>query len=279
MSQSAKGIAPSAQILRDAYLVKKERNPSYSTRAFARDLGISQSLVSLILHGKRNVTLKQALKFAEVLEIDGATAESLIKSAAIASARDRTARQYLEARLEAKRTSAPDDETVSIQVDRFRVISQWYHLPILDLISTKDFIADARFVAERLGITELQANDAIERLIRLGLLEIKDGKWAKTHAKIFVPTDRSHEAVRGFHRQMIGKALDELQDTSVEAFSEREISGTTMSIDPARLPELKKTLARLQRKFSDIATKGEASQVYQLNIQFFNLTKMKRKTP
>lgn len=41
---------------------RKEKNTSYSSRAFARDINISQTLISLILNGQRPLTKKVALK-------------------------------------------------------------------------------------------------------------------------------------------------------------------------------------------------------------------------
>ena len=55
-------------IIRDAWIERKTRNSGYSVRAFARDLGVSQTLLSLVLSGKRPVTLELAARIAAVLK-------------------------------------------------------------------------------------------------------------------------------------------------------------------------------------------------------------------
>lgn len=49
---------------------RREVNAAYSTRALARDLHISQTLISLILNGQRPLTRKVALKIMPGLELD-----------------------------------------------------------------------------------------------------------------------------------------------------------------------------------------------------------------
>ena len=44
---------------------RKVKNPNYSLRAFARDLGVSHTLISLILNGKRAMSQKMMKKLFE----------------------------------------------------------------------------------------------------------------------------------------------------------------------------------------------------------------------
>jgi transcriptional regulator with XRE-family HTH domain len=53
-------------------LRRKERNPSYSLRSFARDLRLSPSCVSEILNNKRSPSPKNVRKIAEKLALDPA---------------------------------------------------------------------------------------------------------------------------------------------------------------------------------------------------------------
>lgn len=46
--------------LREDLLLRKQKNASYSLRAFARDLHVSQSILSFIFNGKRKMTLNLA---------------------------------------------------------------------------------------------------------------------------------------------------------------------------------------------------------------------------
>jgi transcriptional regulator with XRE-family HTH domain len=53
--------------IKDVYETRRLKNSSYSMRAFARDLKVSQTLISFIWNGKRPLTFKVAKKIQENL--------------------------------------------------------------------------------------------------------------------------------------------------------------------------------------------------------------------
>jgi plasmid maintenance system antidote protein VapI len=57
------------ELIGNSFKDKKERNPQYSYRAFARDLGISQSLLVKVLDGSRTATPELALRLGLHLEL------------------------------------------------------------------------------------------------------------------------------------------------------------------------------------------------------------------
>ena len=258
------------QILRDELVKRQIRNPSYSISAFARDLGISQTYVSLMLAGKRRLPLKRALTFSAALGFDEERSAAFVRAVT-----DQAMTTETSARTVSKTPRAFN--YFSLEVDRFKVISQWYHLPILDLTTIKGFKPDCQWVARKLGITAVQVRDAVDRLERLGLLEITSGRWIKTQTHLAVPTGQSESAVRTFHKQMIEKTLVELNQTDASSFAAREIAGTTMAIDPAKIPEIKKRIQKFRKELAAFATDGECSALYQLNVQFFSLLKRGKK--
>jgi uncharacterized protein (TIGR02147 family) len=65
----------------------------------------------------------------------------------------------------------------TLGLDAFHLIADWYHYAILELCTCEDFEPRAEWVAERLGITANETELALERLQRLGLLEITKGRW------------------------------------------------------------------------------------------------------
>src|SRR5207253_10375366 len=62
--------------------------------------------------------------------------------------------------------------------DVFMIVSEWYHLAILEVMKLEDFTPNVRWVAQRLNVNSNQVKIAIERLQRVGILEITlKGKW------------------------------------------------------------------------------------------------------
>jgi len=59
--------------------VKQKRNPRYSLRAFARKAGVSQSLLSQVLGGQKNLSIQSALKLINTLDFEDNEKELFLK--------------------------------------------------------------------------------------------------------------------------------------------------------------------------------------------------------
>jgi uncharacterized protein (TIGR02147 family) len=262
----------SAELLKQAFQEKLKKNPAYSLRAASRDLGVTHGYLSLVLNGKKRLTFKRAVQFAQFLHMDEERTELFLKAVSIESMKDPQCRSFLQSSM-TQTSSGQANEFAMLEIDRFRVLSEWYHIAILDLTLVTQFKADPTWVAIELGISTDQVKTAVARLERLGLLEISNGRWIKTSAKLAVPTTYSDRAVREFHGQMINKALEALQLTSPEDFAAREISGVTFTVDPERLPEAKKRVEKFKREMMEFMGDGHCTALYQMNVQLFNLNK------
>jgi plasmid maintenance system antidote protein VapI len=75
----------SAEILRDVLEQKLKANSSYSSRAFARDLGVSPTYVSFLLNGKKKLTIKRALSVSQILKMTESQARVFLKSVVLES--------------------------------------------------------------------------------------------------------------------------------------------------------------------------------------------------
>jgi len=219
------------------------RNPQYSLRAFARDLGVSAAFLSQVFHGRKKLSPKRAAAFAALLGI--------------------------------KKTAL--DDVFSLELEKFKLLSQWHHFAILDLTYLKSFRPDFKWIARTLGINPVEARTAVSRLVRLGLLDIKgsgrSARWTKTSAKIVVPANRPDPATREFHSQMIEKAQKVLMKTAQSDYDSRLVAGTTMAVNSARIKEARERMNRFRREMLDFLTEGECDELYQFNMQFFMLTK------
>jgi len=263
-----------SETLNDILREKAKRNPSYSLRAMARDLSISPSFLSLLLNGKRRLSFKQAIEFCKLLKCDEDKSERLLKATALESSSDSDSRNYLAASL-ANSADNPQDNFYVLELDRFKFLSEWYHIAILDLTLVEGFKTDNNWIANQLQITTEQVTQAVLRLERLGLLEIKNKKWIKTNVKIAIPTTKSEKAIREFHKQMMDQAKVAIDREGQNEFLEREISGITMAINAARINEAKKRIQKFQRELFNYLTEGESTELYQLNLQFFRLSREK----
>ncbi len=116
------------------------------------------------------------------------------------------------------------------------------------------------------------ANEAIERLITMGLLQKKGTRWCKSAAKISFTSKYSSSAIREYHKQMIQKATENLENATREAFEKRSINGITLSVNPNKLNEVFDKIDQFRKDIEECMSEGELTEVYQLNVQLFNLT-------
>ena len=138
------------EILQQEYIERLRKNPKYSMRAYANFLGIDSGSLSRLLNGQRKANSQTMEKLSLRLGIN-----------------------FQEIDEQGIRKSTPKDLSLEI----FKIISDWQHFAILELIKTDDFINDTNWIASRLGLKNIEARDAIERLKNVDFIEEdKNGK-------------------------------------------------------------------------------------------------------
>lgn len=235
-----------AEILREVYR-ERASNRSYSLRAFARDLGISHTYLSLVFNGKKKFPAATLRSLSDKLRL---RADQLEK---MADPSDR----------------ASKDRFSRLEMDKFRLMSRWYYIAILDLVDLKSFVFTPQNIASYLSVDFEEVKEALQTLKRLEVLKLENGKWSKVQSKFSIVLPTSMEAIRHYHRQMIHQASRELEKTGEHDFKLRDITGMTMPINPRRIAGAKRRIARFRRSLEAYLTQGECSEVYQLNIQLF----------
>lgn len=235
------------------------KNSSYSIRAFAKLLEVDSSTISKILAGKRKISSKKLMGFIEVIGVDPATKEALLRFANTKCKRNQTESQD------------PTDIYRQMTLDSFALISDWYHYAILELTFVEDFKNSPKWIGAKLGISTDEIKIAIARLKRLELLEEKDGTLKKTETfTTNFASGVTSVALKQFQKQMLSMAMDAIENA---APSEKDITGMTMAIDESKLPEARNLIKKFRRELSEYMEDGKQTRVYQLGIQLYPLSK------
>lgn len=239
-------------------------NPRYSQRGFARSLGLSPGELSEILRGKRRLGLKAALKVASALGLNSVETKHLVHLTQVEKSRSFN----LETALTAEPAPLKSSE---LKEDMYLLLSEWFNFAILNLMDCNDFHWNAIWIAKRLGLTRMQAQVAMDRLLRLGLVKKDEitGRMVGVQDYVLTQADVPSEAVRNYHRQLLQKAIQALD---LQPVNEREISGIGIALDPAKLESIKKEISEFLDKLAAKYSKGKRSEVYQLEMAFFKLT-------
>lgn len=242
-------------------------NPSYSLRAFAKGCGLSPSYLSRIINGQRSLTLSTASKISTYLKLIPEEQEYLFHLIELESVQDEAQRIVILNKILKNKKTAPNP----ISLEAFKMIADWHHFAILSLTNTRSFQPNSKWISQRLGIKPLEASIALDRLIRLGLLEKKNKTYrAVNDANIETPHDIASAAVRENHRQSLNLALEALKCVEVEM---REFSNITLTMDLSDLPAAKKRIRKFLDRFNSEMEKVPAQEVFQLNIQLYPLSR------
>lgn len=241
---------------------RKQRNESYSLRAFARDLDLSPSRLSEILSGVHGVSEKTADKIATRLKLKPMHRKFWKDLNLAQSARSEKIRNMAVARVAEMRKTESFKE---MQESQFRVISDWYHAAILELTQVKGFESNTAWIAGRLGIAKAHAEQAIERLIELGLLKKnEEGQWESNLEAYSAFSDMPSTAIRKFHRQILTLHLESLIE---DPMTDREHLSMIMAVPKSKLPEFRQEMKSFMTQFWQKIEDEEKDDLYSLSVQ------------
>jgi uncharacterized protein (TIGR02147 family) len=253
--------------IRDVFAERTKANPSLSLRGLARLCGVSPGHLSRVINGEKQLSLDSAMKISSALSLSDTETNYFRDLVLLETTRSERVKTEVLQRLG---KNGNRYRPASLELEQFKIISDWHHFAILNLMNTVGFKSDDRWIAKRLALSLMEVKVALERLESLGFIE----KTGKAYALCEVPNfttsdDISSAALRNFHTQMLTKAAESLK----QDVSDREFNGLTVSFDPAEMPRAKKLIRDFVTRMNVELEKKPGKEVYQLNLQFFKLTK------
>lgn len=237
-------------------------NPHYSLRAYAKYLGVHSSTLSQVFKGKRSLPLNKASEVANKLKL---------------GPKERTL--FFESFYKTK--TKLDDIKIDAVDDRFlldesysKVIAEWEHYALLTLFDVDGFVAIPEEISLRLGITINRAEVILNNLLTSGLvLKTDDGVYVKTHSNIRTTEDVTSNALRLSHLETLEMGKNKLEEIDIEL---RDFSAMTIAMNLSRMPEVKTIIREFRQKLSALLRDGKKDEVYQLAIQFYPMTNLKK---
>jgi uncharacterized protein (TIGR02147 family) len=266
--------------LLDYYKTQKKSQSAFSYRFFANKAGFnSVGLYKDVIEGRQSLGRALTVKFSKALGHSKREAEYFENMVFFNEARSVDDRKLFFERM----LACCDIKTVLVDTSRCEYYSKWYYSALRALLSYVRFKDDYAKLAEMLdpSIKPAESRKAIETLERLGFIgKDEKGFYRLTEALVSsgrLTTDASVQTMNviGFQREMthLGKeAYDRFPTDRLD------MSSLTLSVSEATFKEMKEEISALRRKLLLKAEQDQApDRVYQLNYQFFPLTKIDRK--
>ena len=251
-----------SKFLGDLLVERKSKNPRYSARAMARDLGISVSFLSQLIGKTRNPSLEQKLKLADAL---GISAHRLLPGA--------------HRPVKNKNTKTKID-LIQNTIEHEKILKYWYHFAILEMTVTGKIKNEPKLLGRRLGISELECKTAVARLIEFGYLEeATQGELKKTKLPFMIKIKSAGTTIREYHSSRLKAADLELSDTQESRVDSRYFQTLFVPTSRAKVTRAKEMIAEFQNKLINFLVEekdyGKNDEVFQLGLQLFSAEKRK----
>lgn len=251
--------------IRYEFSLRKSRRPHYSLRAFARDLELSPSTVSELIQEKVGLSKARALQIAKKLKLNPLHTEHFCDLISSAHARNPTEKKEAQIRARSRIRS----QKSMLSLDQFKLIADWQHFAILELLELHNKYHSIKSLALSLNLSENTITQSLKRLERLNLIQTHENFYAVTSTKTTVGEETPSLALQRFHTQLLDKAKLAL---STQSLQQRDFQNTIFTLRKKELPQFKKDLeqassALIQKYFH----KDKKDVLYCLSFQLFQL--------
>lgn len=248
-----------SQIFNQEFNKRKQRNPRYSLRAFAKDLGLHSGTLSSIMQGRRKVPLHM---FEHLSEKIGALSE-----------------QREELRSELKR--AKKTKVVFFKYDRVvdervwsEIVSDGFYFTLLTLFLCKNFRSDPTWMAERLSVSPDRVKKALEFLVNAGFLKVENAAYKLQSRSHSTRDNIPSEAIKKAHEEILETAKKRLRSVPV---THRDYFSIKIPADPQKIELARKEIRKFKKKMMGLLDSPQANEVYELAIQLFPRTEIEVK--
>ena len=254
------------------YKAAKENTRSFSYRYFSRKAGYnSPNFLKLVIEGKRNISSDSIGRFSDALKLNASQKRFF-----------RYLVEFCQAETVEEKNTAFDKVASSrrfrqakrLERAYFLYLSRWFYVAIRELSARPDFQDDPNWIATQLlpTIKPSEAQQALDALTELGLLvEDEDGRLTRGETSVTTGHEVRSLGIANYHRQMLQRAAESM--TLVDQ-RYRDISALTVCISPEAIAEFKERIHSFRETMLDLGDRDENPLcVYQLNLQFFPLTR------
>ena len=259
--------------LRAYYARRKGQKRGISLRGFSRRVGLrSPNYLKLVMDGERNLSGELAVRFGEACGLAGEALDYFCALVAHDQAKSVSERALHHARLRGFKRFR---ETHKLAAAQASYHAHWFVPAIRELAARADFRDEPQWIARTLwpSITAAEAKRALTTLLELGLLARDEARRVRQAEPLVETPDGplGHHVV-SFHREMMRLASEALERVPRE---QREVASLTLCLSPARVKELKAELEQLEQQWLQRYGSEGATQVVQLNVQMFPLSRAK----
>lgn len=259
--------------LEDFFNEQRNIRSSLSKRYFARKVGFSShSQISHLIAGRRNITPKTLHQFISLLDLDGKAADYFITLVQYNQAKKLEEKEKYFKKLNILRQKV---KYYSLNKNQYKYFDKWYYSVVREIVVYSNWHDDYKLLAKSVEppISVEEAREAIKVLLELGLIKRNnDGTYSQSDNILF-PGDIPAFAYKKARRDMALRGIQTAENISPE---ERYLYNCTLSLSQENFQKVMCLLKEFEKEFESVLIMEDSkniSQVHQLNIQFFPVSK------
>jgi len=260
------------RILQTEFQQRKQKNKKYSLRAFAKFLGVSHALLSLVFLKKKGLSLKMADKISTKLTLSHLEKSIFINSVEKCfsrSAKKKTkASQALSELHKQKKYKSLTQATMS-QIDHWAYVAVFEAIYCKKAQTTKElcFFLDQKPSMIIKVVAYLQEISAVTE---------ENGKFLALSSSLQTTNDIPAKAMVNYHISMAQKAIDSIQRQPVHM---REFQNAILTVNHESMGEAKKMIRNFIHDFNTrFYVDNDTSQLYSLFVSFFKMGRVNRES-
>lgn len=272
MTTQATSTEDYLRILQNEFLQRKQKNKKYSLRAFAKFLGVSHALLSLVFLKKKGLSPKMADKISTKLALSHLERNIFISSVEKCfsrSAKKKTrAGQVLNELHKQKHFKSLTQENVS-QIDH------WAYVAVFEAIYSKK----AQTTKELCFFLDQKPSMVVKvvtYLLEISAIADENGTYSALSSSLHTTNDIPAMAMVNYHISMAQKAIDSIQKQPVHI---REFQNAILTVNHESIGEAKKMIRNFIHEFNTrFYVDNDNSQLYSLFVSFFKMGREQRES-
>jgi len=256
------------------YYEERKSSDGYTYRDFSRETGMnSSSWLMHLIRGTKNLSDDTTIRIAIALRLKKHESEYfdlLVRFTQADNSEEKNV--FFRKMIELKKRL----NIIRIGEEQYEYYTKWYHPVIRSLVSKVEWNGNFAVLAKFLlpQITPGEAKKSVALLKKLGFIGADGaGKWVQKNDVISTGDEVMSLNVVNYHKQVTRLAENAFERSAKDW---RDISTLTLGINKDDVAAIKARIQLFRREIMEMARASEnADRVYQLNFQFFPVSKAK----
>ena len=258
------------EFLKAFYAWRKQEHSWFSYRYVGKKIGIDPGDLVKVMQGQRHITDKHFPGIEKLCSFTEEQMDFFRYLVVFEKAKNQDQiRMAFEKILEFREKSVQN-----LEADQYEFYNKWYYSAIRSLVDFHPFRGSFRELGQKLSpsISAQEAKEAVSLLKRLELIyEDKEGTLRLSSGAISNGKKWQGIAIQNFQRETLNLAIEAFDRHDI---SKRDISTMTVSIRQDQMTEFKAITSEYRKKIAQfVAQQSGEDAVYQLNVQFFPLSR------